>query len=112
MRRKNKENPVFLAKTRFRNILSQALRRDNYGKKSKANEVLRCTWDEFKLHIERQFVKGMTWENKSKWAIDHIVPLASAKTEEDVIRLNHFTNLRPLWAKENRAKGAKMEHLI
>ena len=112
MRRKNKENPVVLAKTRFRNILSQALRRDNYGKKSKANEVLGCTWDEFKLHIERQFVKGMTWENKSKWAIDHIVPLASAKTEEDVIRLNHFTNLRPLWAKDNLAKGAKMEHLI
>ena len=54
----------------------------------------------------------MTWENRSDWHIDHIIPIASAITEEDVIRLNHYTNLRPLWAKDNLAKGAKMEHLI
>lgn len=112
MRRKNKENPIVLAKTRFRNILSQALRRNNYGKKSKANDILGCAWEEFKVHIEKQFLKGMTWQNKYEWSIDHIIPLASAKTEEDVIRLNHYTNLRPLWTKDNVAKGAKMEHLI
>ena len=112
MRRKNKENPIVLAKTRFRNILSQALRRNNYGKKSKANDILGCKWEEFKVHIEKQFLKGMSWENKSEWSIDHIIPLASAKSEEDVIRLNHYTNLRPLWAKDNLVKSAKMENLI
>lgn len=44
--------------------------------------------------------------------LDHIVPLASAKTEEDVIRLNHFTNLRPMWAKDNIAKSDRITHLI
>ena len=50
----------------------------------------------------------MTWENRSEWEIDHIIPLASATTEEDVIRLNHYTNLRPLWTIDNQSKRDKM----
>ena len=52
----------------------------------------------------------MTWENRGKyngelnygWDIDHIIPLATAKTEEDLIKLNHFSNLQPLCSKINR----------
>lgn len=51
----------------------------------------------------------MTWENKGLysgelnygWDIDHIIPLSTAKTEEDVIKLNHYTNLKPLYSKIN-----------
>ena len=50
----------------------------------------------------------MTWENRSEWHVDHIIPLATAKTEEDVYRLNHYTNLQPLWAHENIRKRAMM----
>ena len=42
------------------------------------------------------------------WHIDHIVPLATAKTEEQVAKLNHYTNIQPLWAKDNLSKGAKI----
>lgn len=109
MRRKLAQNPIVLAKTRFRNILSQSLRRMDYGKKSKANDILGCSWEQLKLHIESQFVDGMTWENRSEWHIDHRIPLATAKTEEDVIRLNHYTNLQPLWAKDNLLKSDKLD---
>ena len=52
----------------------------------------------------------MTWENHGKynnsegygWDIDHIIPISMAKTEEDVIKLNHYSNLQPLCSKINR----------
>ncbi len=52
----------------------------------------------------------MSWDNHTKygWHIDHIIPLASAKTEEELKSLCHYTNLQPLWAKENLSKGAKI----
>ena len=63
-------------------------------------------------HIERQFLRGMNWENRDKWHIDHIVPLATAKSEAEVLALNHFTNLRPIWSRDNLSKGAKQTHLL
>jgi hypothetical protein len=65
---------------------------------------------EAKLHIEKQFKPGMNWLNHSLhgWHIDHIIPMASATTEEEVIKLNHYTNLQPLWASENIKKSNKM----
>ena len=74
------------------------------------HEILGCNWDEFKIYLEKQFQLGMSWKNRSEWHIDHIIPLASAKTEEDVIRLNHYTNLQPLWAADNLRKSDKMDY--
>ena len=50
----------------------------------------------------------MTWENHGKWHIDHIIPLATAKTEKQVLKLNNYKNLRPLWAEDNLKKKAKI----
>lgn len=72
-----------------------------------SEQMLGCDWQELKSHIEQQFRDGMDWDNIGEWEVDHIVPLSSAKTIEDVIRLSHHTNLQPLWAYENRAKGSK-----
>lgn len=78
--------------------------------KSKSCEILGCSFKEFKSYIESKFEYWMTWENHGKyngeldygWDIDHIVPLSSAKSVDDVIRLNHYTNLQPLCSKNNR----------
>ena len=52
----------------------------------------------------------MAWENYGYygWHIDHIIPLSSAKTEEELYKLSHFTNLQPMGASDNRKKGAKI----
>ena len=105
-------SPKHLISNRIRSRIHTAFIRNNYTKRSCIFDIIGCTFEELKIHLEKQFHSGMSWQNRSEWHIDHIIPLASAKTEEDVIRLNNFTNLRPLWAKDNLAKGAKMEHLI
>ena len=47
----------------------------------------------------------MNWDNAGKWHLDHIIPISSAKNEEDIIKLNHYTNFQPLWAIDNLTKG-------
>jgi hypothetical protein len=50
----------------------------------------------------------MSWDNQGQWHIDHIIPLASAKSEEELYKLCHFTNLQPMWAVDNIKKGSKI----
>ena len=66
--------------------------------------------DFFKTWIECKFKPGMTWENRHLWHIDHILPCSSfdlTKPEEQA-KCFHYTNLQPLWASENLAKGSKI----
>ncbi len=95
-----------------RDLITDSFRRKGWKKNLKSVLILGCSLQDFRLHIERQFLPGMTWDNRSMWHIDHIVPMATAKTEQDVIALNHFTNLRPLWAIDNLKKGSKVEYLL
>jgi hypothetical protein len=92
----------------MRGLISISLKKRSFSKKSNTEEILGCSFEEFFNHIESQFLEGMSWENRSEWHIDHIMPLASAKTEEEILRLNHYTNLRPLWATDNIKKGSKI----
>jgi hypothetical protein len=52
----------------------------------------------------------MTWQNRNLWHLDHIIPLASAKSEKELINLNHYTNFQPLWALENMKKSNKLQY--
>lgn len=74
-------------------------------------KLLGCSIEELKQHLEKQFTEGMSWDNHSYygWHIDHIKPCASfdlSKASEQH-KCFHYTNLQPLWAKENLSKGAK-----
>ena len=79
-------------------------------KSMKSSDILGCDWKTFKQHLESQFEEGMTWDNHgiNGWHYDHIIPLSSAKTEEELYRLNHYTNLQPLWAEDNLRKSDKI----
>ena len=79
----------------------------NITKKNKTFEIVGCTPEELKKHLENQFTDGMSWENHGLigWHIDHIIPLSSAKNEDDIIKLCHYMNLQPLWSLDNIKKG-------
>jgi hypothetical protein len=106
-------DPLFKLRNSIPKMISKVFKRSGYSKNTKTQEILGCDWITFKNHIESQFEDWMTWENKSKrssgeffpkveWDIDHIIPLSSAKNEDEVIKLNHYTNLRPFCSYENR----------
>ncbi len=108
--KKKKEDPVYNLKCLMRSYVSSTLKSKGYKKSLKTIDILGCSFDEFKIYLESKFEDWMTWENKGLyngelkygWDIDHIIPLSTAKTEEDVIKLNHYTNLQPLCSKLNR----------
>lgn len=107
--KKRKETDIlFNVKLRFRSRLRHAFDRIKLNKPFKAEELLGANWIICKSHIESLFCEGMNWDNRNLWHIDHIMPFASAKNEEDVIKLCNYKNLQPLWAKENIKKGAKI----
>lgn len=94
----------------IRNLIRISIKKNGYSKKSKTDEILGCSFSDFKFYLESKFDNWMTWSNQGLyngelnygWDIDHIVPLSSAKNEEEIMRLNHYTNLQPLCSFVNR----------
>lgn len=97
---------------RLRQRLQQFLKiREGSGKvNTRTIDMIGCSVNELKVHLENQFTEGMCWENYGNkgWHIDHIIPLSSAKTKEEAIALNNYKNLQPLWAVDNLKKGKKL----
>lgn len=107
---KRKNDPVFKLKCNIRRLVQLSLKSKGYVKDSKTFEILGCNAAEFKGYLESKFEKWMNWGNRGLfngsfnygWDLDHIIPLKAAKTKEDVIKLNHYTNFQPLCSKINR----------
>lgn len=105
---KRQNDPLYKVSCNFRTRMSDVLNKKSWNKNQSLSEYIGCSKEELRLYIESQFKEGMSWDNYGKWHIDHIIPLASAKTEEELYKLFHYTNLQPLWAKENLSKGSKI----
>ena len=84
----------------------------NGYKSAKTEKLLGVTMKELKVYLEKQFTEGMTWENYGfyGWHCDHVRPLASfdLTQPEEQKKAFHYTNLQPLWAKDNLHKHAKI----
>jgi hypothetical protein len=109
---KMRQNPVYVMHSRISRLHRHALSQVGAIKSSPTFESLGYTVDDFVAHIEKQFLAGMSWSNMREWQIDHIIPISTAKTKEDVVALNQLYNLRPMWAEENNAKKNKIESLV
>lgn len=107
--KKMASDPVYAISFVVRGSIRDAIKRMGYTKRNRSYQILGCSWEFLKGYFEAKFQPGMTWENRGQWEVDHIVPISSAVTEDDVIRLNHYTNLQPLWVSDNRSKGAKLD---
>jgi hypothetical protein len=79
------------------------------NKSTRTKQMIGVDLTIFKSYMESKFQEGMTWENYGQWHIDHIKPLSLATTEQEVVELNHYTNLQPLWAVDNIKKSNKYE---
>ena len=109
MSKRKSIDPVYAMMLRAKCRTTAAIRQMGYTKKSRTNNLLGCEWSVLKTHIESKFKSGMNWGNRSEWHIDHIVPVSLAKTEEELKKLLHYTNLQPLWAKENLQKSNRLK---
>lgn len=107
-KRKIATDPLFRLTKNTRKMVSRYM----LGEKSKrTQEIIGCSYEELKIHIENQFTEGMSWDNygMNGWHVDHIKPLAMANNEEEIIASNHYTNLQPMWALDNLKKGATFD---
>jgi hypothetical protein len=100
-----KNDGFFRMKTRLRDRIRDYM----YGKviSKRTKNIVGLEYDEFKNYISSMFEVGMTWDNYGSWHLDHIIPLCSAKNEDEIYKLNHYTNLQPLWAEDNIRKNRK-----
>ena len=104
---KRKTDPLFKFSCDIRSLIGGSFRRRNCKKPIKTEEILGCSIKEFQEYIIVKCPKGITLENFNmyEYHIDHIIPLSTANSEEEVIKLCHYTNLQPLWCKDNLMKS-------
>jgi hypothetical protein len=108
---KRKNDSLYKLICNIRSNVGQSFKRACKGmfrKESKTQDILGCDFNFFINHIASQFAEGMALDNHGEWHLDHKIPLSTAQTEEDIIRLCHYTNYQPLWAKDNMKKHNKL----
>lgn len=114
----NRKDPMYKFKESIRNRIRNSIKHIGSNKNSKTSTILGCTFEEFRNYIESRFEPWMTWDNRGLyngtegfgWDLDHITPTASAVTEDDVLKLNHYSNFQPLCSHINR--NIKKDNLI
>lgn len=90
----------------IRTLITQSFKGQFTSKSKKTLQILGCSFEEFRNHIESLFTEEMNWSNYATyWQLDHKTPISWAKSEEDVYRLNHYTNFQPMYWKDNISKG-------
>lgn len=109
-RNTKRNNPLIRIKCNIRTLIYTSFKGKGYKKGSHTEEIIGCSYSDFKLYIESKFEPWMNWNNYGKcngeekygWDLDHIIPASSANSIEELYLLNRFDNLQPLCSKINR----------
>lgn len=106
---RRKSDIQFSLKDRLRATMNRSLRRQFARKSARTFDLIGCSPSELRTHIERLFLPGMSWANRNLWHVDHKRPLALFDLTDPAQQREafHFSNLQPLWAKDNQSKGAR-----
>lgn len=108
---RRRDDPSFRILGALRSRLQKALKSQSASKLDRSADLLGCSAIDLKLHIESQFTDGMTWENYGLhgWHVDHIKPCNkfNLTIDEEQKECFHYSNLQPLWAKDNLRKSDK-----
>ena len=108
-KRRRKEDSTYNLLSNLRSRICAVLKQNQ--KSAKTEKLIGCSVEKLKQHLQKQFKKGMTWKNYGEWHIDHKIPCIAfdlSKSNKQSQCFN-YKNLQPLWAKENRKKGDRME---
>jgi len=108
--KRKQSDPLYKLSVSLRSMISTTIKKNGYKKLSKTELILGCSFEHLKQYLESNFEQWMSWDNYGLyngelnygWDIDHIVPLSSALNENDLLKLNHYTNLKPLCSYNNR----------
>ena len=105
---RKKTDPIYKLIRITRSRINNFLKNNKITKQNKTFDIVGCSPEFLKEHIEKQFTEGMSWGLLGQHIhIDHIIPLSSANTEEEIYKLCHYSNLQPLWAEDNLKKSNK-----
>ena len=110
LKNRKQTDPLFKLRCSMTNMVYSSLKRKGYTKKSHTYEIIGCSYEFLLGYLEAKFENWMNWDKYGLYNgelnygfdIDHIIPLSSAKNEDELLRLNHYSNLQPLCSKINR----------
>lgn len=111
--KRKQSDPLFRLSGNLRTMIGGVIKNNGYKKLSKTEFILGCSFKHLKQYLESHFEHWMSWDNygnpkdgilelNKSWDIDHIVPLSSALNENELLKLNHYSNLKPLCSYNNR----------
>lgn len=108
-----KEDELFALTERVRTLIRSSISKKGYTKRSKTSEIIGCTFEQLKEHLENTWYNNYgTPYNGEPVHIDHVIPLSTAESEEDVIKLCHYTNLQYLKPEDNLKKSDKLDYVL
>jgi hypothetical protein len=108
-KKRRQTDELFKLSSNLRNRLNIYLRSKKIKKNNSTFEIIGLHPEKLKDYLEKKFTEGMSWDKLgSEIHIDHIKPLSMAKTESEVYELCYYTNLQPLWAKDNWIKNNRI----
>lgn len=112
---RKKVDPLFKFKSNIRNLICGSFKRNSksFKKSKKTEQILGCSIEFFIDYLLLKFKDTITINDFHKYGyhLDHIIPISVANTEEEVIKLCHYTNFQPLWWEDNIQKSNKLLNL-
>ena len=102
--RELRQNPPYKIIQNQKRRIRTICKNNGYHKTTEFNNIFGVDAKGLKLYMETLFVNGMTWDNYGEWEVDHIIPLETVKSFEDLSRLSHYKNLQSLWGKDHKEK--------
>ena len=109
VKNRKQTDPLFASACAFRSLTYSAYSRGSYKKGTKTETLLGGSFEKANAHMEERFQDGMSWANHGEWHIDHIIPVCLATSDFELRTLCHYTNLQPMWGKDNLSKHAKVD---
>lgn len=113
-RNRKKTDDLYRFELRVRKIIYKSLSRNNYSKKTVSYKILKCSYSDLISHLLKTYKNnyGYEWDGKEEVHIDHIIPLSTANSEEEIIVLCNYKNLQLLKEKDNLNKSNKIDWQI